>query len=157
MTDLGAPEMLPPLRRRRTIGKKSGGLGLDLPLLLLLGLLVGDFSPSSADSCGGVVQGLNGTIESPGFPHGYPNYANCTWLIITGERNRIQLTFVTLALEEDFDIVSVYDGQPSPGNLKMRLSGFMLPSPIVSSGSILALWFTTDFAVSAQGFKAVYE
>lgn len=75
----------------------------------------------SAESCGGVVQGLNGTIESPGFPHGYPNYANCTWLIITGERNRIQLTFVTLALEEDFDIVSVYDGQPSPGNLKMRL------------------------------------
>lgn len=74
-----------------------------------------------AESCGGVVQGLNGTIESPGFPHGYPNYANCTWLIITGERNRIQLTFVTLALEEDFDIVSVYDGQPSPGNLKMRL------------------------------------
>lgn len=73
-----------------------------------------------AESCGGVVQGLNGTIESPGFPHGYPNYANCTWLIITGERNRIQLTFVTLALEEDFDIVSVYDGQPSPGNLKMR-------------------------------------
>uniref|UniRef100_A0A3P8WB35 CUB and sushi domain-containing protein 1-like n=1 Tax=Cynoglossus semilaevis TaxID=244447 RepID=A0A3P8WB35_CYNSE len=110
-----------------------------------------------AESCGGVVQGLNGTIESPGFPHGYPNYANCTWLIITGERNRIQLTFVTLALEEDFDIVSVYDGQPLPGNLKMRLSGFMLPSPIVSSGSILALWFTTDFAVSAQGFKAVYE
>uniref|UniRef100_A0A7N8XP27 CUB and Sushi multiple domains 1 n=1 Tax=Mastacembelus armatus TaxID=205130 RepID=A0A7N8XP27_9TELE len=94
---------------------------------------------------------------SPGFPHGYPNFANCTWLIITGERNRIQLTFVTLALEEDFDIVSVYDGQPLPGNLKMRLSGFMLPSPIVSSGSILALWFTTDFAVSAQGFKAVYE
>uniref|UniRef100_A0AAQ4RPP2 CUB and Sushi multiple domains 1 n=1 Tax=Gasterosteus aculeatus aculeatus TaxID=481459 RepID=A0AAQ4RPP2_GASAC len=110
-----------------------------------------------SESCGGVVQGLNGTIESPGFPHGYPNYANCTWLIITGERNRIQLTFVTLALEEDFDIVSVYDGQPLPGNLKMRLSGFMQPSPLVSSGSILALWFTTDFAVSAQGFKAVYE
>lgn len=41
--------------------------------------------------------------------------------------------------------------------LCFRLSGFMLPSPIVSSGSILALWFTTDFAVSAQGFKAVYE
>ncbi|TNN72359.1 CUB and sushi domain-containing protein 1 [Liparis tanakae] len=148
-----------------------------------------------AESCGGVVQGLNGSIESPGFPHGYPNYANCTWLIITGERNRIQLTFVTLALEEDFDIVSVYDGQPSPGNLKLKTglvcvtvdkalvqigyvsgsevqklmrretsrtidynpTGFMLPSPIVSSGSILALWFTTDFAVSAQGFKAVYE
>ena len=33
----------------------------------------------------------------------------------------------------------------------------MLPSPIVSTGSIMALWFTTDFAVSAQGFKAIYE
>lgn len=42
-------------------------------------------------------------------------------------------------------------------SLFFRLSGFMLPSPVVSSGSILALWFTTDFAVSAQGFKAVYE
>lgn len=38
-----------------------------------------------------------------------------------------------------------------------RLSGFQLPSSIVSSGSILTLWFTTDFAVSAQGFKALYE
>ena len=82
-----------------------------------------------AESCGGVVQGLNGSIESPGFPHGYPNYANCTWLVITGERNRIQLTFVTLALEEDFDIVAVYDGQPSPGNLKMR-SDIILSFPV---------------------------
>ncbi|XP_034080227.1 CUB and sushi domain-containing protein 1-like [Gymnodraco acuticeps] len=119
MTDLGATDLL--LMRRGLNVKKSGRLRRDLPLLLMLGLLFGDLSSSKVESCGGVVQGLNGSIESPGFPHGYPNYANCTWLIITGERNRIQLTFVTLALEEDFDIVSVYDGQPSPGNLKMRL------------------------------------
>ncbi|XP_026879255.2 CUB and sushi domain-containing protein 1 [Electrophorus electricus] len=122
-------------------------------LLIFAGLI----TAANGQPCGGVVQGLNGTIESPGFPHGYPNYANCTWIIVTGERNRIQLSFHTFALEEDFDIVSIYDGQPQPGNLKMRLSGFMLPSPIVSSGSILALWFTTDFAVSAQGFKAIFE
>ena len=40
---------------------------------------------------------------------------------------------------------------------KFRLSGFQLPSSIVSTGSILTLWFTTDFAVSAQGFRALYE
>uniref|UniRef100_A0A9J7XDS2 CUB and Sushi multiple domains 1 n=1 Tax=Cyprinus carpio carpio TaxID=630221 RepID=A0A9J7XDS2_CYPCA len=123
----------------------------------ILLLFAGFVAAAHGQTCGGLVQGLNGTIESPGFPHGYPNYANCTWIVITGERNRIQLSFHTFALEEDFDIVSIYDGQPQPGNLKMRLSGFMLPSPIVSSGSILALWFTTDFAVSAQGFKAIYE
>ncbi|XP_040823013.1 CUB and sushi domain-containing protein 1 [Ochotona curzoniae] len=111
----------------------------------------------NGQNCGGLVQGPNGTIESPGFPHGYPNYANCTWIIITGERNRIQLSFHTFALEEDFDILSVYDGQPQQGNLKVRLSGFQLPSSMVSTGSILTLWFTTDFAVSAQGFRALYE
>lgn len=87
---------------------------------------------SSGQTCGGLIQGLNGTIESPGFPHGYPNYANCTWIIVTGERNRIQLSFHTFALEEDFDIVSIYDGQPQPGNLKMRWGlCSMLPVTIV--------------------------
>ncbi|XP_075718053.1 CUB and sushi domain-containing protein 1 [Rhinoderma darwinii] len=126
-------------------------------LKYLLFACVGFLTAAKGQNCGGLVQGPNGTIESPGFPHGYPNYANCTWIIITGERNRIQLSFQIFALEEDFDILSVFDGQPQQGNLKVRLSGFQLPSSIVSTGSILTLWFTTDFAVSAQGFKAVYE
>ncbi|KAM3932341.1 CUB and sushi domain-containing protein 1 isoform 2-T2 [Leptodactylus fuscus] len=128
-----------------------------LKYLLLLLVCLGFLTAAKGQNCGGLVQGPNGTIESPGFPHGYPNYANCTWIIITGERNRIQLSFQIFALEEDFDILSVFDGQPQQGNLKVRLSGFQLPSSIVSTGSILTLWFTTDFAVSAQGFKAVYE
>ncbi|XP_045432188.1 CUB and sushi domain-containing protein 1 isoform X1 [Pipistrellus kuhlii] len=122
-------------------------------LLLCAGLL----TAATGQNCGGLVQGPNGTIESPGFPHGYPNYANCTWIVLTGERTRIQLSFLAFALEEDFDILAVYDGQLQQGNLKVRLSGFQLPSSIVSSGSILTLWFTTDFAVSAQGFRALYE
>ncbi|KAL1263440.1 hypothetical protein QQF64_006179 [Cirrhinus molitorella] len=90
---------------------------------------------SNGQTCGGLVQGLNGTIESPGFPHGYPNYANCTWIIVTGERNRIQLSFHTFALEEDFDIVSIYDGQPQPGNLKMSSPTQFLPwRPEVKQG-----------------------
>ncbi|KAI4556879.1 hypothetical protein MJG53_018833 [Ovis ammon polii x Ovis aries] len=80
-----------------------------------------DMGYTDCQNCGGLVQGPNGTIESPGFPHGYPNYANCTWIIITGERNRIQLSFHTFALEEDFDILSVYDGQLQQGNLKVRM------------------------------------
>ncbi len=36
------------------------------------------------------------------------------------EHNRIQLVFQGFALEEDFDILSVYDGQPSPTNLRTR-------------------------------------
>uniref|UniRef100_A0A674NBB4 CUB and Sushi multiple domains 2 n=1 Tax=Takifugu rubripes TaxID=31033 RepID=A0A674NBB4_TAKRU len=99
----------------------------------------------------------NGTIQSPGYPYGYPNYANCTWVIVAAEHNRIQLVFQGFALEEDFDILSVYDGTPSPGNLRTRLTGFQLPSPIVSTGSRLTLWLLSDYAVSGQGFKVNYE
>uniref|UniRef100_A0A8C2WMG0 CUB and Sushi multiple domains 2 n=1 Tax=Cyclopterus lumpus TaxID=8103 RepID=A0A8C2WMG0_CYCLU len=108
-------------------------------------------------NCSYTLQSPNGTIESPGYPYGYPNYANCTWVIVAAEHNRIQLVFQGFALEEDFDILSVYDGPPSPGNLRTRLSGFQLPSPIVSTGSRLTLWLLSDYAVSGQGFKAVYE
>uniref|UniRef100_A0AAY4DQL8 CUB and Sushi multiple domains 2 n=1 Tax=Denticeps clupeoides TaxID=299321 RepID=A0AAY4DQL8_9TELE len=111
----------------------------------------------TAQNCSYTLQSPNGTIESPGFPYGYPNYANCTWVIMALEHNRIQLVFQAFALEEDFDILSVYDGQPSPGNLRTRLTGFQVPSPIVSTGSRLTLWLLSDYAVSGQGFKAVYE
>uniref|UniRef100_A0AAQ4QYC2 CUB and Sushi multiple domains 2 n=1 Tax=Gasterosteus aculeatus aculeatus TaxID=481459 RepID=A0AAQ4QYC2_GASAC len=108
-------------------------------------------------NCSYTLHSPNGTIESPGYPYGYPNYANCTWVIVAAEHNRIQLVFQGFALEEDFDILSVYDGPPSPGNLRTRLTGFQLPSPIVSTGSRLTLWLLSDYAVSGQGFKAAYE
>uniref|UniRef100_A0AAZ3QFV8 CUB and Sushi multiple domains 2 n=1 Tax=Oncorhynchus tshawytscha TaxID=74940 RepID=A0AAZ3QFV8_ONCTS len=110
-----------------------------------------------SQNCSYSLQSSNGTIESPGYPYGYPNYANCTWVILAAEHNRIQLVFQGFALEEDFDLLSVYDGPPSPGNLRTRLTGFQLPSPIVSTGPSLTLWLLTDYAVSGQGFKAVYE
>ncbi|CAJ1083788.1 CUB and sushi domain-containing protein 2 [Xyrichtys novacula] len=123
-------------------------------LFLYMGLLAASVK---AQNCSYTLHSPNGTIESPGYPYGYPNYANCTWVIVAAEHNRIQLVFQGFALEEDFDILSVYDGPPSPGNLRTRLTGFQLPSPIVSTGSRLTLWLLSDYAVSGQGFKAVYE
>uniref|UniRef100_A0A672MSI3 CUB and Sushi multiple domains 2 n=1 Tax=Sinocyclocheilus grahami TaxID=75366 RepID=A0A672MSI3_SINGR len=110
-----------------------------------------------SQNCSHTLHSPNGTIESPGYPYGYPNYANCTWVIVAQEHNRIQLVFQGFALEEDFDILSVYDGQPSPTNLRTRLTGFQLPAPIVSTGPRLTLWLLSDYAVSGQGFKAVFE
>lgn len=48
MTDLGAPGLLL-MRRRRLNVKNTGRLRRDLPLLLLLGLLFGDFSSSKGE------------------------------------------------------------------------------------------------------------
>lgn len=77
---------------------------------------------SPAQNCSHTLQGPNGTIQSPGFPYGYPNYANCTWTITAEEQNRIQLVFQSFALEEDFDVLSIYDGLPEQGNLRTRYS-----------------------------------
>ncbi|XP_029103994.1 CUB and sushi domain-containing protein 1 isoform X1 [Scleropages formosus] len=127
-------------------------------LALCVGLCVGLQRASvRAQNCSYTLHSPNGTIESPGYPYGYPNYANCTWVVVTQDHSRIQLVFQGFALEEDFDILSVYDGQLSPSNLRTRLTGFQLPPPIVSSGPRLTLWLLSDYAVSGQGFRAYYE
>uniref|UniRef100_A0A8I3RZ37 CUB and Sushi multiple domains 2 n=1 Tax=Canis lupus familiaris TaxID=9615 RepID=A0A8I3RZ37_CANLF len=108
-------------------------------------------------NCTFQLRGPNGTVESPGFPSGYPNYANCTWTIAAEEQHRVQLVFQAFALEEDFDVLSVFDGPPRPENLRTRLTGFQLPATIVSAAATLSLRLISDYAVSAQGFHASYE
>lgn len=78
-------------------------------------------------NCTFQLQGPNGTVESPGFPYGYPNYANCTWTITAEDQHRIQLVFQSFALEEDFDVLSVFDGPPQPENLRTRYHPPPLP------------------------------
>ena len=80
-------------------------------------------------NCTFQLQGPNGTVESPGFPYGYPNYANCTWTITAEDQHRIQLVFQSFALEEDFDVLSVFDGPPQPENLRTRYPLSSLPQP----------------------------
>uniref|UniRef100_A0A6Q2X490 CUB and Sushi multiple domains 3a n=1 Tax=Esox lucius TaxID=8010 RepID=A0A6Q2X490_ESOLU len=108
-------------------------------------------------TCGGTLKGRNGTIESPGFPYGYPNGANCTWVIVAEEGNRIQIVFQSFAVEEEYDFLSLYDGHPHPANFRTRLTGFSIPPPVTSTGSVFSLRLTSDFAVSAHGFKLYYE
>uniref|UniRef100_A0AAR2IVV0 CUB and Sushi multiple domains 3a n=1 Tax=Pygocentrus nattereri TaxID=42514 RepID=A0AAR2IVV0_PYGNA len=92
-------------------------------------------------------------------PHGYPNGANCTWVIVAEERNRIHIVFQSFAVEEEYDFLSLYDGHPHPANFRTRyvLTGFQVPAPVTSTGSIFSLRLTSDFAVSAHGFKIYYE
>uniref|UniRef100_A0A665TZ64 CUB and Sushi multiple domains 3a n=1 Tax=Echeneis naucrates TaxID=173247 RepID=A0A665TZ64_ECHNA len=108
-------------------------------------------------TCGGTLKGRNGSIESPGFPYGYPNGANCTWVIVGEEGSRIQLIFLSFAIEEEYDFLSLYDGHPHPANFRTRLTGFQVPAPVTSTGNVLSLRLTSDFAVSAHGFKLNYE
>ncbi|KAL4624103.1 CUB and sushi domain-containing protein 1-like [Arapaima gigas] len=144
-------------------GKRCGafagmGSGAGTPRCCGIFLCVGLLSACvQAQNCSHVLDGPSGTLESPGYPHGYPNYANCTWVLLAAQDSRIQLVFEGFALEEHFDVLSVYDGPPGPSHLRSRLTGFELPAPIVSSTPRLTLWLLSDYAVSGQGFKASYE
>ncbi|KAF3707384.1 CUB and sushi domain-containing protein 3 CUB and sushi multiple domains protein 3 [Channa argus] len=113
--------------------------------------------PGFIYTCGGTLKGRNGSIESPGFPYGYPNGANCTWVIVGEEGSRIQLIFLSFAIEEEYDFLSLYDGHPHPANFRTRLTGFQVPAPVTSTGNVFSLRLTSDFAVSAHGFKLNYE
>uniref|UniRef100_A0A674D7B9 CUB and Sushi multiple domains 3 n=1 Tax=Salmo trutta TaxID=8032 RepID=A0A674D7B9_SALTR len=108
-------------------------------------------------TCGGTFKGKNGTIESPGFPYGYPNGANCTWVLVAEQMNRIHIVFQSFAVEEEYDFLSLYDGHPHPAHFRTRLTGFQIPPPVTSTGPIFSLRLTSDFAVSAHGFKMAYE
>uniref|UniRef100_A0A673MU52 CUB and sushi domain-containing protein 3-like n=1 Tax=Sinocyclocheilus rhinocerous TaxID=307959 RepID=A0A673MU52_9TELE len=86
----------------------------------------------------------NGTIESPGFPHGYPNGANCTWVIVAEERSRIHIVFQSFAVEEEYDFLSLYDGHPHPANFRTRIK---LRS---STGPLLRLILASSICLSSE-------
>ncbi|XP_063755390.1 CUB and sushi domain-containing protein 3 [Eleginops maclovinus] len=148
--------------KRRMIGTKermSDG-GLTVMRCFLWSLLLCSLSSRAQGfiyTCGGTLKGRNGSIESPGFPYGYPNGANCTWVIVGEEGSRIQLMFLSFAIEEEYDFLSLYDGHPHPTNFRTRLTGFQAPPPVTSTGNVFSLRLTSDFAVSAHGFKLNYE
>ncbi|XP_027868692.1 CUB and sushi domain-containing protein 3-like isoform X5 [Xiphophorus couchianus] len=136
----------------KTMGIRTGVVFWNLVFSLMFTCVKGFIH-----TCGGTLKGWNGTIESPGFPYGYPNGANCTWVIVAEKGNRIHIVFQSFAVEEEYDFLSLYDGHPQPANFRTRLTGFTIPPPVTSSDSIFSLRLTSDFAVSAHGFKVAYE
>nr|XP_020453374.1 CUB and sushi domain-containing protein 3-like [Monopterus albus] len=147
-------------RRLRGMNKRMTDEGVTVMRLFLWSLVLCSLSLRAQGfiyTCGGTLKGRNGSIESPGFPYGYPNGANCTWVIVGEEGSRIQLIFLSFAIEEEYDFLSLYDGHPHPANFRTRLTGFQVPAPVTSTGNVFSLRLTSDFAVSAHGFKLNYE
>ena len=52
----------------------------------------------SVPSCGGSVT-RPGTIETPGWPHNYPNMEDCEWVIKFSQTLRIKLEFKVFDLQ----------------------------------------------------------
>lgn len=72
-------------------------------------------------------------------------------------RLELQLRSVILITEYSIDVSDIIHSVLRSPSLICRLTGFTIPPPVTSSGSIFSLRLTSDFAVSAHGFKVAYE
>ena len=93
-------------------------------------------------------------LQSPNFPDAYDNNAVCKILIRAPPGHRVQLNFFSFALEESYDILSVYDGPDESSPLIGTYSGLINPLTIYSSGRYLYAVFTSDSSVTYSGYRA---
>ncbi|XP_062407656.1 ovochymase [Sardina pilchardus] len=109
---------------------------------------------------GGLLQGNQGELSSPGFPaQQYENGALYQWKIEVPEGERVRLTFSSFQLvaESCLDYVDVYDGHSPTGDRLARFCGASDLTPVVSSSNTMVVRFKTDATLSAGGFQAVYS
>ncbi|XP_053804714.1 deleted in malignant brain tumors 1 protein-like [Vidua chalybeata] len=111
-------------------------------------------------SCGGLLQGLSGTIQSPGYPSSYPDNSYCVWRIrLRDPARRIQLQFTDVELEGStctYDAIEVFDG----GSLQSGRLGLVCRNDhrvFNSSGNQLTVLFHSDSSVTRRGFHAYYS
>lgn len=109
-----------------------------------------------------IINSMNGTIASPGYPKGYSNNMNCTTTIVAPvPDHQIMIEFSFLEIEESanctFDGVSLfldsYSGRPD-----IRLCGFQVPDETYfSKEGSMKVQFLSDSLVTWTGFSANYS
>ena len=82
-------------------------------------------------------------------PANYAPSMSCTWNFTSTAGTRLMLSFSSFQTHQS-DFLLVYDG----ARLRSRFSGTTFPSPIVSTGPVLTVVFTSDLFGEAAGFLA---
>ncbi|KAM5158320.1 cubilin [Mantella aurantiaca] len=116
---------------------------------------------ASIEECGGEIDGITGSLNSPNYPNLYPHDRVCEWRITVPEGRRVTLTIHNLQLQDqqncDYDYVAVYNGYQNQSPLLDQLCGNIAPDTVIrSSGNTMKVLFVTDGSVSNGGFKATF-
>ncbi|XP_006862016.1 PREDICTED: neuropilin-2 isoform X7 [Chrysochloris asiatica] len=113
--------------------------------------------------CGGRLNSKDaGYITSPGYPQDYPSHQNCEWIVYAPEPNqKIVLNFNPhFEIEKHdckYDFIEIRDGDSDSADLLGKHCGNIAPPTIISSGSVLYIKFTSDYARQGAGFSLRYE
>jgi cubilin len=73
--------------------------------------------------CGGILEGNQGTIKSPGFPGKYPKNRNCIWNIRVNRGKRVTLNIFSLQLQQSGNCEKDY--------LEVKLNKIMIVKKIM--------------------------
>ncbi|XP_033326417.2 cubilin [Megalopta genalis] len=105
----------------------------------------------------------NHDIHSPGWPNGYSDNLQCTWLVTCPPGSHIVLRLINLDIEESdtcfADSLSVYDGDAlnTPENAKLLEKMCLANSShtqLQASDNVMTIKFVSDSYVNKTGFYA---
>ena len=127
-------------------------------------LLLGNLVILECEACNKTTD-LNadsGVLESPDFPHNYPNEAYCSWNIRVNQSQHVFLMFsssFSLQAENNTDVIRVYDGGNTTGEVLGVFYGGHPPPQggLYSSANQMFVVFKTDNNKSFSGFQASYH
>ncbi|XP_078681767.1 procollagen C-endopeptidase enhancer 1-like [Branchiostoma floridae x Branchiostoma belcheri] len=103
------------------------------------------------------LNGTSGTFASPNYPGHYPEDLQCVYVIQVTPPKVVKLTFAAFNVEQDYDFVYVFDGDTTDKRIQIeQLTGDAIPSPVMSTGSVLTVQFISDSVETYKGFQATY-
>jgi len=115
---------------------------------------------SNAPACGPCLEETftqaSGEISDNSCEEDYQNDSDCIKLIQPEAADFITLTFMEFATERNYDYVRVYDGSSISDPLLGEFSGSTLPPTLTSSGGSMLIRFSSDYSITAAGWKAEY-
>ena len=126
-------------------------------------LLLGNLVTLECESCNETHVGADrGVLQSPNFPHNYPNEAYCSWNIRVKQSQHVFLMFsssFSLQAENNTDVIRVYDGGNTTGKVLGVFYGGHPPPQggLYSSANQMFVVFKTDNNKSFSGFQASYH
>ncbi|KAH0568173.1 hypothetical protein KQX54_019308 [Cotesia glomerata] len=108
---------------------------------------------------------LTHIITSPGYPTGYENDLQCTWIITSPPGTHLTFWFMNIDLEESNDCVTdyidIYSGYvrtlppPPEAKLQGRYCKSNESSIHVETGNIMTVKFISDVYINATGFRGI--
>merc|ERR1719329_1934185 len=89
---------------------------------------------------------------------GYNNGHDCNWLLTCSDETLSpRVIFESFNTEAGWDFVNFYDGEDTDAPRIAQLHGSSTPDPVVGSGPIALVQFTSDGSVTRDGFVATFD